>query len=280
MFDPQSFRAASERLRLTVNTVAMIADGSHIGSPSDAFALLSSLHNDEERCHTVICPLLTKLAAISDWPPVQWSHGRGLSGLVRPCAKGAAFPHVWSSAHEAALDILRLSVRYFFWPLDGITDPDEQRSVFKRLLSKRRRKALAMTIEEVAELQNRIRREQAKLLQEIAPATCDLDEGVYPDGPFPPDSFYWQGKVYKKLTRMPFSALDALWQARGRTLSDEQLGEPVLLGDHADKPDETAMSNLRKNINTFFRKKHIPLHVEGNRNRNTCYLSLREGPPR
>lgn len=49
----------------------MIADGSHIGSPSDVFALLSSLHNDEEHCHTVIFPLLTKLAAISDWPPVQ-----------------------------------------------------------------------------------------------------------------------------------------------------------------------------------------------------------------
>jgi hypothetical protein len=48
-------------------------------------------------------------------------------------------------------------------PLEGITDPTEQRTLAQRLLADRS-KALAIPLDEVADLQERIRRERAKLL--------------------------------------------------------------------------------------------------------------------
>ncbi len=153
------FRCASERLELAVNAVAIVARGCPLDS---AFAILHALQVDEERYGSVIYRELDKLAAISDDPPIKWKYGRGRSGFVR--VPSHAFPHVWSSAHEAARTIQRLALEYFFWPLEGITDAKEQQSTFKKLLSKSRRKAVAMTMEEVADWEERIRRERAKLL--------------------------------------------------------------------------------------------------------------------
>lgn len=106
-------------------------------------------------------PLFPTLAAVSDGP-VVWAHGRGRSGLAR--GPDAVYPHVWSSAHEAAAGVAELAIDFLTRPLEGITDPAEQRQQARRLLD-RRCKALEMSIEEVAALQERIRRERAKLLQ-------------------------------------------------------------------------------------------------------------------
>ena len=163
-----SFKFASERLELTVNAIACIAKGEPLDS---SFASLSVMQFDEERHGGLLYRSLDQIAAISD-EPIEWSHGRGLSGLVRGPAD--TFPHVWSSAHQAALELSRIALRYFFWPLE-VTHASgklsefqhlavEQLALFRKLLSARRRKAMAMSMQEVAQWQERIRRERAKLL--------------------------------------------------------------------------------------------------------------------
>jgi len=167
------FRVASERLELALNVVALIAEGQPLDS---AAALLESLQRDEMQYGDTIRRVLDRLAALSDGP-IKWKAGRGLSGFVR--RPDAVFPHVWSSAHQAALEISRLALEHFWWPLEGITDAAEQQATFRKLLSKSRRKAMAMTMGEVAGLQERIRRERAKLLRSIRagrkPAATLLD---------------------------------------------------------------------------------------------------------
>jgi hypothetical protein len=156
-----SFRDASERLELTFSAVAVIAKGCPLDA---AFEILSAMQVDEERHGAAVYGVLDKLAAVSDGP-IKWSHGRGASGFAR--VPSAVFPHVWSSAHQAALEISRLALDHFYWPLAGITNPKEQQSTFKRLLSKSRRKVMALTMEEIADLQERMRRERAKILRRI-----------------------------------------------------------------------------------------------------------------
>lgn len=158
---PESFKVASERLELAVNAVATVAGGQPLES---SFAILSALQIDEERYGSIIYSALDELTALSDGP-VKWKHGRGLSGLVR--GRDATFPHVWSSAHQAALEISRLAQRFFLHPLE-LDDwgelPKDREPLFRKLLSKKRRDAPAISLQEVAELQERIRRERARLL--------------------------------------------------------------------------------------------------------------------
>jgi hypothetical protein len=72
------------------------------------------------------------------------------------------YPHVWSSAHEAAVGIARLALDLLVVPLADITDAAEQQATAKRLLTTYWR-AIAIPISKVAALQERIRRERAKL---------------------------------------------------------------------------------------------------------------------
>ena len=169
-----TFEFASERLELAVNAVARIAEGRF--PLHDLFTMLSVLQSDHERCDAVVTEKLSDLAALSDGP-IKWALGRGLSSLVRN--RDAAIPQVWSSAHKAALKIAVMVLESFYWPLEGITDADEQQATFRKLLSAGRRKALAMTNEEVADLQERIRRERAKLLREpVKPRAIWRGNGV------------------------------------------------------------------------------------------------------
>jgi hypothetical protein len=166
MASDSDFQFASERLELSVSTVAGLAEGCPLDS---AFALLYVLQFDRERHSRILYDSLDKLAVVSD-SPIKWEHGRGQSGLVRH--PNAVYPHRWSSAHEAALAISRLALAYFYWPLElpAEAHPEfkklsvDQQPLFRKLLGKNRRKALAMTMEEVADWQERIRRERAKLL--------------------------------------------------------------------------------------------------------------------
>jgi hypothetical protein len=102
------------------------------------------------------------LAALSDGP-VIWEHGRGWSGIAR--VPDAVYQHRWSSAHEAAVDIAGLALDMLVWPLEGITDPQEQWEVARERLA-RCWKALAIPMDEEAALCERIRRERAKLLRQ------------------------------------------------------------------------------------------------------------------
>ena len=154
----ESFRAASQRLECALGPVALVVNGLPL---KQSFGCLSTLQAIVKKDGRVIRGVLDRLAAVSDGP-VKWAHGRGRSGIAR--CPGAIYPHVWSSAHEAVLEIVDLALDLFYSPLEGILDAKEQKATFQKLLSKRRRQALAMTIDERAELQERIRRERAKLL--------------------------------------------------------------------------------------------------------------------
>src|SRR5262249_45190967 len=105
------------------------------------------------------------LARVSDGP-VTWAQGRGLSGMVRHPA--AVYPHHWSRAHEAAVGIAPPGLGTLVWPPAGLTDPVEQWNLAQHLL-RHRWQALAMSLNEVADLQERIRRERAKLLGPASP---------------------------------------------------------------------------------------------------------------
>lgn len=167
MSTKSSFQYASERLETTFACVAHIADGCPLES---AFAILSAMQVDEERHGATVDGALDKLATVSD-EPIKWQHDRGASGFAR--VPSAVFPHVWSSAHEAALGISRLALEHFYWPLELNSRTEykklstDQSKRFKRLLSKSRRKVLAMTMEEIADLQERMRRERMKFFSSI-----------------------------------------------------------------------------------------------------------------
>ena len=138
-----TFQDASERLEGVFNAVAGIASGCDLET---ARALLDVLELDDVRYGKIIAESLVKLAAVSDGP-IKWAHGRGLSTIAR--TPKMVYPHVWSSAHEAAFRLSRLARELFDSP---------------EALTKRRRKALVMTMDEVADYQERIRRERAKML--------------------------------------------------------------------------------------------------------------------
>lgn len=162
--DPK-FDAASEAAESWPNTVAMIAHLGPSGAVDPAYELLlpNPAHEvryylqDDFREHAdVLDRMNAHLAAVSDGP-VKWEHGRGLSAIV--FVPRATLPHVWSSAHEAAKGIAGLTIDLLARPLEGITDPAEQWSLAKEILANRS-EAIAISNDEVATWQERIRRER------------------------------------------------------------------------------------------------------------------------
>lgn len=174
--DLSKFQAASEAAEGWLSTVALVAHLGQSGQVGPAFELLMPApstkdgrpHNlqDSYRKHAeVLDQARDALAALSD-SPVMWEHGRGLSGVARVPA--AVYPHVWSSAHEAAAGIARLALEMPAWPLEEISDPREQWTLAQQLLAKCW-KALTIPLDERAALCERIRRERAKLLAQKSP---------------------------------------------------------------------------------------------------------------
>jgi hypothetical protein len=165
--DPK-FLAASKAAESWLNTVAVVAHLAQGGNVDLAYRLLMptkdrsirrNVLDDYQEHIEVLDQSRDQLAAQSE-SPVTWAHGRGWSGIARVPA--AVYPHVWCSAHEAAAGIAQLALAMLVWPLEEITDPAEQRVLARHLLADRW-KALVIPLEEVAALQERIRRERAKL---------------------------------------------------------------------------------------------------------------------
>ena len=169
--DLSKFQVVSEAAEEWLSTVSLVAQFGQTGSVDLAFELLMPTLStkdgrpynlqDSYRKHVeVLDQARDLLAALSD-SPVKWEHGRGLSGVARVPA--SVYPHVWSSAHEAAAGIARLALGLLAWPLAEITDPSEQRTFAQQLLAKCW-KALTIPLDERAALCERIRRERAKLI--------------------------------------------------------------------------------------------------------------------
>src|SRR5262245_54147871 len=105
--DPK-FEAASRAAESWLNTVASVAHLGRGGAVDPAFELLLPTKGGGARYNLrdsyaehagLLDRMKDKLALQSDGP-VQWEHGRGLSAIAR--VPSAVYPHVWSSAHEAA----------------------------------------------------------------------------------------------------------------------------------------------------------------------------------
>jgi hypothetical protein len=165
--DPE-FEAASQAAEGWPACVSTISKLAKAGNVDEVYKLLmpatggltNNLYDDYWKHCDALHRMKDQLAAVSDGP-VKWEHGRGWSAVANVPA--AVYPHVWSSAHEAAAGIAWLAIKILVRPLQEITDPGEQWTMAERLL-RERWKALAISLGEDAALQERIRRERAKLL--------------------------------------------------------------------------------------------------------------------
>ena len=268
MSSEPTFQDASERLELHVNSVAYIARGCPLG---DAFALLSVIQLDEERYGSLLDHSLDMLAAISEGP-IEWEHGRGLSGFV--VAPAAVFPHVWLSAHEAALVLSRLALRCFFRPLEVGTLTEfqeltgEQRATFRKALSASRRKALAMTIQEVAQWRAKIRRERLKL-ELAAPSAFDAAETLRDETrPIQVQTNQQQAnellnELLDQLTDNQMKLLKFLWsQPHGvdwDSLPDDAFRGEGKRSDHAVK---RALERLQKRLSELYERFQVSLEIK------------------
>ncbi len=164
MFDPTKFAQASERIELWPNTVAMIATlGSYDrdGSSDAAFRrlVIALKREDFDREHSQnVLEYRDELACVSDGA-LQWE-GRGRCAIW---TDPNVIPQVWSSAHEAAIGMYDFMFTALIDPIADVADESAARMAFRELLAARW-KALTLSSSEIAILQERIRRERAKLV--------------------------------------------------------------------------------------------------------------------
>lgn len=188
--DPR-LRVASQAAESWLNTVSLVAEFGQAGNVAMAYQMLlpsesqrRDLQTDYLEHFVTLTQQTEQLAAVSDGP-VIWEHGRGWSAIAH--VPSAVYPHRWSSAHEAAVGIAGLALDMLASPLAGITDPAQQWAIGEQLLAGRA-KALVMTMEEVAALQERIRRERGKVLwlaspiAPVAPTPTPTAEQMSPVG--------------------------------------------------------------------------------------------------
>lgn len=250
------FETASGRAESWVNSVAMIAIAGESGDVVTAYQDLTFLAEQYNRHAPVLNAELNRLASLSD-SPVKWEHGRGHSAVAR--VPDVVFPHVWSSAHEAAVGIARLALDLLLLPLEGIADPTEQQKLAQQLLAARWH-AIAMPIDEVATLQERIRRERAKLDEAKASHSMDGD----------PDRVVWLGNGRVKIGTEPPIKLEAQEAYVLQAL--------IEAGGAASKPELVKCSRVEDVVGTMRKlKKRFPDHIvtPGRRGKGGYRTSIR-----
>jgi hypothetical protein len=193
------FEEASKRAELWLSCVSMVALLGSNNRIREAYEILLPPFAEEERDKKddyvlvrswdryvdVLKETLPKLSAFSDgpitWPPgLEWSESA--------CKAPTNLPDVWSSAHETALRLTEMAIDLLVCPLvpvppnkagkkvapilqrllpkyqeveikNAVTDPERQ-----KVLLARHWKKLVIESDQIALLQERIRRERAKLL--------------------------------------------------------------------------------------------------------------------
>jgi len=81
-----------------------------------------------------------------------------------------------------------------------------------------------------------------------------------PDGPVPPDKFYYKGKPYGGLQNKPFRALQHLWEQKHWTAEGDEFAEHVYDDTNATVSDG-AIRGWQDRLNDFFRKNQLPFRV-------------------
>jgi hypothetical protein len=219
------FRSASEAAWFWLNTVHLVAEFGRLGRVDQAYERLlptskqdrgGNLQNSYHNHAEVLQPALEACAAVSDGA-IRWEHGRGLSAIAR--VPDDVYPHRWSSAHEAAFSLAGMALDLLAWPLEGVSCPDKQRRLAEQLLTSRW-KAIAITQDEVADYQERIRRERAKLLANALPEE-ESKVTVLPGG------FQLRGGERQQLVGKPLDVLGELVNARGNCRTRAELSRAV-----------------------------------------------------
>lgn len=188
-------REASEAAEGWLTTVQLVSLFGPAGAVDQLYPMLmpgqrqDNLLESYNRHVRSINAVRERFAVVSDGY-VKWEVGRGWSAIGRGSPKTWR-PLIWDSAHEASAGIARMALGMLVVPLNGITHHDEQRAEAEKLLQ-RRWKALEMTTDECAEIEARVRRERAKLLNgqvqpkpvrlqvDLEAKTLTLDGTTYP----------------------------------------------------------------------------------------------------
>jgi hypothetical protein len=79
------------------------------------------------------------------------------------------------------------------------------------------------------------------------------------DGPLPPNAFAWAGRMHEGLRPQSWRLVDALWNARNRAASLDQLARPVF--ELADPPERHQYAPAASRANAFFRINALPFVI-------------------
>jgi hypothetical protein len=248
--DRAAFRAASEAAESWVNTVAQVAKFGRSGTDNGVDLMLTlltplkgvkrNLHDDYHEHVDLLKRMQEQMAVVSDGP-VKWEHGRGVSGVARVPA--SVFPHVWSSAHEAAVYLAGLTLDWLGLPLTEIADPAKLTKTDRNIVVNRC-KALAMSPAEVADWQERIRRERAKLLSRMS--QVEREEQTE-------EKVSLLERVLAVLTPNQSCIIKYLWERR--TASFDTLA--TVPGAWQDVPSDEAITKKLKEMRTRLEKENL-----------------------
>jgi hypothetical protein len=81
-----------------------------------------------------------------------------------------------------------------------------------------------------------------------------------PDGPVPPDAFWYKGSIFHGLQPKPYRLVEHLWTCTNMTADVRDLAEPVW-GDHEAETGDNALGSVRRQANRFFQRHAIPYQV-------------------
>ena len=173
------FQVASEWLAHSLHSISSVARNLPIKA---AFSILAVLTRDHVLFFNAIRPTLEKMKDFSQ-VAINWADGNGLSGLSsdterpepvrfvtssprtgilwrRPNGRTTFPPQSWESAHEAALHIVQMILK--FCPAEENTSDETRQRGFQIASDEIHRMGLALTSTQVTELQSLIRCERTE----------------------------------------------------------------------------------------------------------------------
>jgi hypothetical protein len=261
---PESFGAASEAAEAWLGTVAFVAylgeraealdaQGRECPIVDTAFRLLfgkqrSSLNKSYEKHSGVLEEVKEKLTPLSDGP-INWGAGRGLSAIY---TDRRIQLHAWSSAHEVALGVAELAFDLLVAPLADVTDPREQWTIGKQLLIDRW-KALSIPRDELAALQERIRRERAKLLHLLPEPSAEAGST--------PEEAPLLERVLDVLTEPQRKMVEYLWHRKSGAGFDAIINIPGAFRQGTSPSDETIKDKIKK-VRERLQEHNVPVLLE------------------
>jgi hypothetical protein len=114
-----------------------------------------------------------------------------------------------------------------------------------------------------------------KFVETLGGSKATKSETSDPDGPVEPNGFRWECIVHRPLSKGPFRFVAHAWLAKDHCVDVDELPE-ILYDDAEPLLSESAVRNLRDEVNAFLRHHGIPLHAA----KRSQKLAILDGPPR